>query len=322
MPAKRRPVPQDVQDTVAGYSPAGPSAAAAAWPACGGAVREWVLAAAPQSHAHAMKLLSITARLAAWAVEQGLPVDPERVLHPDAVERFVAVALAGEPDSTRATYRARLRRVAVAATRKAPWSPPVTIARPGHRAPYRPADVGLLLAAGSRIADPDRARAFVMVPVGLAAGPQPAELLLLTADHIQRGSDGLVDVLVGAGTPAERLVVADAAYGPLLLAAAATPDGPLLTDHAGKNAVANLSLLARPDGKSPAVSAQRLRTTWLARLLVRVPLGEAMRAAGLTTACALGDLVPYAPAGDPAALRAAAAGTAGHAGPVRDRAQG
>ena len=307
MPAKRRPVPQDVQDTIAGYSPTGPSAAA--WPVCGGAVREWVLAAAPQGHSHAVKLLAITARLAAWAVEQGLPVDPERVLHPDAVERFVAVARAGERDGTRATYRSRLRRVAVAATRKAPWSPPVKIPRPGHRAPYTPADLGLLLAAGSRIADPDRARAFVMVPVGLAAGPQPAELLLLTADHITVGRDGLVDVLVGAGTPAERLVVADAAYGPLLLAAAAaTPDGPLLTDSAGKNAVASLSLLARPDGKCPAVSAQRLRTTWLARLLARVPLGEAMRAAGLTSACALGDLIAYAPAGDPTALRAAAAG--------------
>lgn len=308
-PAKRRSAPDDVHDTIAQYSPAGPSAAA--WPVCGDAVREWVLAAAPQGHAHAVKLLTITARLAAWAVEQGLPVDPERVLHPDTVDRFVALALAGEPDGTRATYRSRLRRVAVAATRKAPWSPPVTIARPAHRAPYGGADVTLLLAAGSRIVDPGRARAFTMVPVGLAVGPQPAELLLLRAEHITIGHDGLVQVLVGAGTPAERLVVANAVYGPLLLAAAATrPTGPLLTDSAGKNAVADMSLLARPDGKCPAVSAQRLRTTWLARLVARVPLPEAMRAAGLTTACALGDLAKHAPAGDPAVLRAAVAGPA------------
>ena len=59
--------------------------------------------------AAAVRVVRVLARLAAWAVGEGLPLDVEVVLDPDTVERFVAVGLAD--DRSRATYRAVLRRV-------------------------------------------------------------------------------------------------------------------------------------------------------------------------------------------------------------------
>ncbi len=57
----------------------------------------------------ARRVVRVLARLAAWAVGEGLPLDVEVVLDPDTVERFVAVGLAD--DRSRATYRSVLRRV-------------------------------------------------------------------------------------------------------------------------------------------------------------------------------------------------------------------
>lgn len=52
----------------------------------------------------AWRVVRELARIAAWAVGQGLPLDLEIVLDPATVERFITVGLAGDP--SRATYRA------------------------------------------------------------------------------------------------------------------------------------------------------------------------------------------------------------------------
>ena len=59
-------------------------------------------------------------QLATWALGQGMALDAEVVFDPDTIERFVAVGLA--QNSSRATYRADLRRVAPLLTKFAPGS--------------------------------------------------------------------------------------------------------------------------------------------------------------------------------------------------------
>ena len=94
------------------------------------AVRPAVLGWAEQLHvdagAGAVRVARVLARLAVWALGEGLPLDAEVVLDPDTVERFVAVGIGD--DRSRATYRATLRRVGPVLTKRAPWE-----ARPATR---------------------------------------------------------------------------------------------------------------------------------------------------------------------------------------------
>src|SRR5450759_1609370 len=55
------------------------------------------------------RVLRVLTQLAAWAAGEGLPLDPEVVLDPDSVERFIEVG--ANDDRSRATYRSVLRRV-------------------------------------------------------------------------------------------------------------------------------------------------------------------------------------------------------------------
>ena len=89
--------------------------------------------------------MRVLARLAAWAVGEGLPLDVEVVLDPDTVERFVAVGLAD--DRSRATYRAVLRRVGPLLTTKAPWeSRQRGVARRQVAVPYTAQEIDLACA--------------------------------------------------------------------------------------------------------------------------------------------------------------------------------
>ncbi|MBV8295966.1 MAG: site-specific integrase, partial [Acidimicrobiia bacterium] len=82
----------------------------------------------------------VLARLAAWAVGEGLPLDAELVLDPDVVERFIAVGIADDP--SRATYRSVLRRIGPRLTRRAPWEArPGTVAVRKVAVPYTTSEV-------------------------------------------------------------------------------------------------------------------------------------------------------------------------------------
>jgi hypothetical protein len=50
----------------------------------------------PDDGPGARRVVRVVARLAAWAVGEGLPLDVEVVLDPDTVERFVVVRLADD----------------------------------------------------------------------------------------------------------------------------------------------------------------------------------------------------------------------------------
>jgi hypothetical protein len=83
----------------------------------------------------ARRVVRVLARLTAWAVGEGLPLDVEVVLDPDTVERFVAVGLAD--DRSRATYRSVLRRVGPRLTSRAPWEARIpAVARRQVARPY------------------------------------------------------------------------------------------------------------------------------------------------------------------------------------------
>jgi hypothetical protein len=96
----------------------------------------------------AWRVIRGLARLAAWAVGDGLPLDVEAILDPDTVERFVTVGLVD--DASRATYRSVLRRVGPKLTRRAPWQPKsVSLSRRQVAPPYSAQEIDWLRASSS-----------------------------------------------------------------------------------------------------------------------------------------------------------------------------
>jgi len=248
-----------------------------------------------QDSSSAWRVVRELARLAAWAVGEGLPLDVEVVLDPDTVERFVTVGLAD--DSSRATYRSVLRRVGPKLTRRAPWQPePVALSRRQVATPYSAREIGWLRAGAVVQVTPGRVRAArALLALGAGAGLDGRWIARVTAGDVDRV--GKV-VLVSVGEPMARRVPVLADWEDEVLGLAATAGGEFLvggTSTSRNRAGALAASLAVPNGH-PRFSASRMRSTWL---LVHLALGtrlpELARAAGLEGVTVLSDLLRFVP---------------------------
>lgn len=116
-------------------------------------------------------LLATMARLAAWCVDEHIPLNIDDVLDPDTVERFCAEGLHGT-DSSISTARSHLRRLGPVLTTTAPWEPPpVAYVRPRLPEPYTDAELRCIERDINRQATPARCTAAeAVVVLGLGAG--------------------------------------------------------------------------------------------------------------------------------------------------------
>lgn len=163
------------------------------WHEVRGFVRECVRRLAYDTESSsAWRVVRVLARIAAWAVEEGLSLDPEVVLDPDSVERFTSIGLAG--DSSRATYRAVLRRVGPKLTHKAPWQPrPITAARRQVALPYSVAEIDQLKA--DALAQPTAGRmraARALLALGAGAGLDGRWVTRVAACDVRQVDQGVV----------------------------------------------------------------------------------------------------------------------------------
>jgi hypothetical protein len=160
----------------------------------------------------------VLATLAAWAIDEGLPLDAEVVLDPDTVERFVV--LLGD-DRSRATYRSVLRRIGPVLTRKAPWTPrPATVARRQVALPYTAADLERLGQDAESQPTAARSRgARALLALGAGAGLDGRWVTRVRSEDVEVAS-GIVIVRVGA--PAARAVPVLCAWEDEVLDLAAT----------------------------------------------------------------------------------------------------
>ena len=120
--------------------------------------------------AAAVRVVRVLARLAAWALTEGLPLDVEVVLDPDTVERFIASGVGH--DRSRATYRSELRRLGPLLTRRAPWEArPPAVSRRQVAPPYTPEELGRLRAYATAQPTAQRVRAArALLALGAGAG--------------------------------------------------------------------------------------------------------------------------------------------------------
>jgi hypothetical protein len=246
--------------------------------------------------AAAWRVLWELARIASWAVAEGLPLDVEVVLDPATVERFIAVGLAGDP--SRATYRAVLRRVGPRLTKRAPWQPrPATVARRQVAPPYSRVELGQLMEDAVLQPTSNRVRAArALLALGAGVGLDGRWVARVVASDVER-VDGIV--LVSVGEPAARRVPVLGGWDEEVLELAANAGSEFLVGgrSTSKNRVGALASWLVVSQGHPRFSASRLRSTWLVtHLTLGTRLPELAAAAGMQGVTVLSDLLRYVPA--------------------------
>jgi len=280
--------------------------AAGAWPATQLAVRDAVRRSTT-SATNAAKYLSHLSDFAAWAHEQGVPLVLEALLDADVVERYIAVGMTGARDSTRATRRAILRRIARHCA-SPPQDLPLPLAYRRVRPPYSPEEVEGLLALASGQPTPSRRRTLrAILHLGLGCGIDSRDLAWVRGQDIEQLPDGAVSVTVSGGTRPRAVVALHAHEGTLLELTRFTSSGLLIGGSVrGRRNVTRGPLERVVGGEDlPRLETARLRSTWLlAHMQARTPLPALMTAAGLTTVRPLEDLLHHCPVDADAARRA------------------
>ena len=264
-----------------------------------------------RSASNAAKYLSHLSDFAAWAHEQGVPLALEALLDPDVIERYIAVGMPGARDSTRATRRSILRRIARRCA-SPQQEPPLPIAYRRVRPPYSCEEVQGLLALASAQPTPTRRRTLrALLHLGLGCGIASRDLAWVRGQDIEQLQDGSVSVTVSGGTRPRTVITLEAHEATLLEIARFARAGLLIGGTArGRRNVTRGPLDRVVGGEDlPRLETARLRSTWLlTHLRARTPLPTLMTAAGLTTVRPLEDLLHHCPVdadAAPLALRTA-----------------
>ena len=136
-------------------------------------IRSFVIAAvlemAPQHRYEAYQGTHFLAEHTAWCLLQGIPLDRERVLHPDAVERSVSAS--GRSVHDKGSYRFYLSKYGRALTRHAPWPPPKErIPYAGLVPPYPPSQLSALRRAARSQTPLQNRRSTALIAMCAGAG--------------------------------------------------------------------------------------------------------------------------------------------------------
>lgn len=283
-----RAVNPAIVERIERYKPQKKSMAEDAWVEVADFAREAVRKAQPSTPGVATLELLIVAQFANWCREQSLPLDPETILTPDWVDEYDRQKLRGS--LARKDDRTRLRRVATAATRKAPWpQSPQLVRRSRIQPPYSAHELTML----ATVADGQptrRARdtAWAILALGLGCGMWPREMLLARAADIEVDA---AYVVVAVHGEAPRRVPVLPRYAPVLRELShRAPDARLVE---GANRLDNIILKLR---KVEGVRFQptRMRITWLVDVMnTGLTVPEVVTLSGLSTTHCLLNLVPY-----------------------------
>ena len=253
-----------------------------------------VLALEPAGPAIAGRYTRALTRLADWSLTEGLPLDLEVVLDPDAVERFTSTL---PRKRSTATYRADLRRIGRRLTTKAPWEPRAeTVSRRAVAPPYPPEELTNLRRFAANQSTPERRRrATVLMALGAGAGLDGRWCTRIRPQDLRCTPRGL---LVRVGPPNPRIVPVLTAFEADLEEVRLDLSGEVLVGGAYQARKRASDLVARLDAAPgcPRLSLSRLRSTWLVHhLSIGTRLPELAEAAGLVGITVLGDLLEFVP---------------------------
>lgn len=259
---------------------------------------ERVVLISTQSQTNLAKYLSHLADFAAWAYAEGIPLTERHLLDFDTIERYVATGMGDHRDSTRATRRAILRRIARRCN-PAGAEVPIPIAYRRIRPPYTESEVDGFLALASAQSTPSRRRSLAAIlHLGLGCGLASHDLAWVGGADVHRRPDGSVTVTVTGGTRPRTVTALRRHEDPLEALGDADGDRLLIGGQTrGRRNVTRGPLDDVVGGDDlPRLETARLRSTWLlTHLQANTPLPVLMQAAGLTTVRPLEDLLPLCP---------------------------
>lgn len=285
-----------------------------AWTLVGPAVREAILSTTG-SEETARRYCSHAAAFASWAASNASVTGVRELFDLDLIERYIQVGMPGAADSSRATRRTILRRIACRASPALSHLPaPAPIPYRRIRPPYESSEVsGYLRLARTQPTCGRRQSVLAVLCLGLGCGLDCCDMGWVRGCDVQRDAAGFLSVRVSGGSR-PRSVVSLGRYEDDLHELAQDRGDELLIGGAtqGRHNVTS-SALARmiTDDKLPRLVVGRLRSTWLLEHLRReTPLPIVMAAAGLTTVRPLEDLLHHLPA---ASVEVAASCLRGHA---------
>lgn len=269
----------------------------AAWAVVGPWVRETVELSAPTLHSQAANSMKVLSRLAVWALDVGYGLDRELVLTPEVLERYRATGMRELAATSRTTEISRLRALARAVTRRAPWpGPNERGSRQGLSPPYTDAEVDAYWEAAAVQNGPFRVQAMrAVLALTVGVGARARELFAVTGDDVVE-VEGVAAVRLGP-VGQWRVVPMRARWVERLeTVAAGAGRGPLVgSRRAGRDqASALVSSFEYPAGMTQAKVA-RLRSTWLTGVLTDCGVTEIFAAAGISSGKALSDMVSYLP---------------------------
>lgn len=266
------------------------------WQTCRPVVMEAARRYAPTGKDSLEKILYALSREAAWAATNGIPLTLEELLSADRIEKFVNTGLSGLSDSSRASVRSRLRRVAARLQVDPSFALPKAVL--GHRdvaPPYSTAEISIILSLIKMQPPVARAKLAVSVALGLGAGISATDLRDLHKSHVIDHGERGIEIRVPGTRP--RTVWLLPAYEKLLRAGIQTvkPTQHVLGRSAiAKNTISDLYAQATAADSRIDIAQGRLRNTWLAYLMIQpIPLSVLLPAAGLSSARTLTELLPF-----------------------------
>ncbi len=260
-----------------------------------------------------------------WAHLRGFPLTRECVFHLELVETWATwqqtEVKAGRgvrlTKGSVSDYKTLLRRLGPVLNESGGW--PVKASRvpggsqKGIRRGYPDSEVEQVVRAVQAMAEGDKKRlAWGTLVMGLGFGPTVAEAQAFTGRDVVSSAKG---VFAALGEYRERLVpVVDVWVDPLMALAAEYSSEPFIRITAGRNAYANAIRSVDLGRDVPAISPQRLRTTWMVdRMRAGVDPRVLRDLAGLKSLSFLIDMTEFMP--DPEETEALAA----MRHPMRDR---
>lgn len=244
-----------------------------------------------------------------WCHLRGFALDRAVVFHPEHIETWsdwahdeVEAKRSKLTKSTVTDYTTLLRRLGPKLNPGAPW-PPRSSRVPGGvkkglRACYTDAEVALLDRSIAKMPEGDRKRLAVgTIAMGLGFGPQVAEAQEFRGRDVLATSEGVFARINGKN---ERLVPVSEPWATRLTELADLyPDEPFIKIAEGRNAYANAARSINLGRGVPAISPQRMRTTWMVdRLRVGVDARQLRDWAGLESLSFLLDMTTFLPEQD------------------------
>jgi hypothetical protein len=259
------------------------------WELVADQVRMLVAASATMSSYSVGRLLHATARFAIWCHRQGLPHEPELWLRHETIDAFVLTGCTDLKPNAAQTYRSWLRhmRDVLAWAERGEHIPPPMKAPVTRSAPYSPTQLSRLREWAGSLTRQARADALALMALAGGCGLAPGNLAAVRGEHVRVLDSGAVVVT----TPEQgRVIVARMAWEQQLAEAAQAAGErylfrPRRTTAQAKNLINSWCADHRPTGGLPALSAWRLRASWIVELLSdRSDVRAVALAAGLSPA--------------------------------------